>query len=1197
MKSWLKNPKIISAIGFVILILLIWYVGPSWGLEGFDARMMWIFVVIAVWMFTLLVAQLLSIRSGHLGRLIEGMLRREADGDVVGAAAERRAEVKLLRERLLEAIQTLKTSKLGKARGHAALYELPWYMIIGHPSAGKSTALLQSGLTFPFSDQYGAGVQGVGGTRNCDWFFSSEGVLLDTAGRYATETDGRDAWMGFLRLLKRYRSRAPVNGILVAMSLPELVQYRSESFTVYARKIRERIHEVESVFGMRPPVYLIFTKLDLLGGFTQFFADAGEEERARVWGATFSHEQEGEFDVRRAVDEQCELLYRGLRQIGEEKLGLARGAAAKPAFFAFPLEFHALKDGICRFVELLHEDDPYHARPLLRGIYFTSAVQKGEPRIAAASRVSSQFELSRNGFDIQQPVAANAYFLRDLFRDVLFADQNLILRQTRPRVNRIRLASMASGLAALTGAAGLLSLSYADNREMVAAVEAERGAVVDTVAAGSPADRLAALARLQSRLEQLQQYRVDGVPWQIGMGLYQGRKLESALRKQYFDGLRAVMLEPVRGNLEAVLERWAQAPQHRTPLDSAEGYNVLKTYLILGTRKRLDAAWLAEQLPRAWRPWLEAQHISPEALETGDAGRALRFYLSQIHAPDLPLIENNESLIDPSRKSLRHALVQQLPAGERVYAELRHRANAKFPSLTVDFILAGKNTDILTGAAEVPGAFTREAWDKYMKNAIVEASRNGIESEDWVLSLVTPDSPVQEGDAAGKQAELEALYRADYAKAWMSFLRGLAVAGLDDLTRAERGLARLSDTQNSPIKIVLQRAAFETAWDNPSRLSNTVQTARQSVLDRTAGLLHGNTRAPDAGQGTAQNVHYGELGRQFAFLANLAGDNKQLSPMMAGYLERIGRLKARFGKIVAAEEQGLEARELVEATLNGKDSELVDTLRYIDDVMFSPGDAAFREALRPFLAKPLFASYAVLLPPVVEDLNLLWESDVYDEWKTLAAKYPFSNSRDEAELSEIGSFIKSDGVLDAFVDNILGDLVIRRGNQISARHWNGQGVRLESSFVTNVERLLSFSGVLKRGETARFELQPVPTPGLSEIKVEIDGQTLRYRNGPQPWQVFRWPAGEEQGARIQAVAFNGATATVSDQHGRMGLIRMISESKRSYDPKTTRGQLAWRVEGLGEAGEIKLNFNMVSGLNPMQLSALRSVSLPRRIAQ
>lgn len=687
----------------------------------------------------------------------------------------------------------------------------------------------------------------------------------------------------------------------------------------------------------------------------------------------------------------------------------------------------------------------------------------------------------------------------------------------------------------------------------------------------------------------------------MGAGLYQGKKLEAALRKQYFDGLRAVMLEPVRGQLETVLKEWQESGHHTAPENieekSKEIYNALKTYLMLGSRQRLEAAWLTDHLPSFWRPWLEAQHVPGESVEKGEAGNAVAFYLSQLQAPDLPLIENSEALVDQSRTSLLH-FRPPVPVGEQIYADLKARANAKFPSLTVDFILKGKDAGLLTGATDVPGAFTREAWDKYMKGAIAEASRGSIEREDWVLSVLVQNTPAQDSDAARNQSELEALYRADYAKAWMAFLHGLTVAAPDGITRAEQTLARLSNPQNSPIKIVLQRAAFETAWDNPSRIANTVQDARQAMVKRTTGLLGGNVRAPNTAP-EGQNIHHGELGKQFAFLAALVGDDKQASPSMSGYLEQLAKLKLRFGKIAAADadEQGLEMRELVEATLNNKGSEFVDTMQYVDNIMLAPAESAFRDALRPLLTKPLLASYAVLIPPITEDLNLLWESEAYEEWKELAGKYPFSNSRDEAEFSEIANFTKADGALDTFIDTILGDLVIRRGNQITARHWNGMGVLLNPAFVTNAERLLAFSAMLRRGETARFELQPVPTPGLSEIKVEIDGQTLRYRNGPQPWQTFKWPAGEQQGARIQAVAFDGASAVVANQPGRMGLIRILNESTRVYDPTTTRGQLTWRFKQLGEANEIKLNFHMLSGLNPMQLSALRSVSLPKRIAQ
>jgi type VI secretion system protein ImpL len=40
-------------------------------------------------------------------------------------------------------------------------------------------------------------LQGVGGTRNCDWFFTTEGILLDTAGRYAVQEEHRASGLAF----------------------------------------------------------------------------------------------------------------------------------------------------------------------------------------------------------------------------------------------------------------------------------------------------------------------------------------------------------------------------------------------------------------------------------------------------------------------------------------------------------------------------------------------------------------------------------------------------------------------------------------------------------------------------------------------------------------------------------------------------------------------------------------------------------------------------------------------------------------------------------------------------------------------------------------------------------------------------------------------------------------------------------------
>ena len=123
-----------------------------------------------------------------------------------------------LAQRFDEAAQLLKKARFapgqegGKHRwmtrfSRQYLYQLPWYVIIGAPGAGKTTALVNSGLHFPLADRFGkTALRGVGGTRNCDWWFTNDAVLLDTAGRYTTQESQREEdageWQSFVALLK-----------------------------------------------------------------------------------------------------------------------------------------------------------------------------------------------------------------------------------------------------------------------------------------------------------------------------------------------------------------------------------------------------------------------------------------------------------------------------------------------------------------------------------------------------------------------------------------------------------------------------------------------------------------------------------------------------------------------------------------------------------------------------------------------------------------------------------------------------------------------------------------------------------------------------------------------------------------------------------------------------------------------------------
>ena len=188
---------------------------------------------------------------------------------------------------------------LKRARGtRGYLYEQPWYAIIGPPGAGKTTALLNSGLKFPLAAEMGQGaVAGVGGTRLCDWWFTENAVLIDTAGRYTTQDSNaavdRAGWDSFLDLLRRTRPRQPLNGVIVAIALSDIADAPPADRVAHAAAIRRRIKELESRLGIRMPVYALFTKADLIAGFTEFFDDLDRDRRNQVWGVTFPAGQGG----------------------------------------------------------------------------------------------------------------------------------------------------------------------------------------------------------------------------------------------------------------------------------------------------------------------------------------------------------------------------------------------------------------------------------------------------------------------------------------------------------------------------------------------------------------------------------------------------------------------------------------------------------------------------------------------------------------------------------------------------------------------------------------------------------------------------------------------------------------------------------------------------------------------------------------
>lgn len=1107
-----------------------------------------------------------------------------------------------LRDGLQNAIATLRGSRMGKLAGRRALYELPWCLVMGSPGAGKSCAVRHSGLQFPF--EAGHAEPAPGGTRHCDWYFAREGIVLDMAGRYAVDDTSREAWRAWLDMLKKQRSRAPLNGVVVAVSIDELRGDPAAALQL-ARSLRLRMQDMVERLEVFAPVYVLFTKADHIAGFGEFFAQADHGERERAWGATMPYKRRAAVrEVLAFFDHAYDGLVEGIKEMGIAILAQPRTDAPEPGVLAFPLEFASLRGAARAFVATLFEENPFQYGLVFRGFYFASALRDGAPVSAQSRRIADRFGLAWRAPEVPAQGLADVgarrgYFLLQLFRDVIFADRALVTHYASPAAMRLRYAVFGAAMLVLGAVLAGWTWSYQANLRLIGQVQADLDQAQRLQAGHTDLQsRLAALELLETRITQLQRLRREQ-PWQTGLGLYQGEALERKLRREYFAGARDVMLLPAAASLEALLAGLGT-------LDSGakadEGYNALKAYLMLAYPAHAEAAHLNDQLARHWRAWLESrQGAMPREQMIRSAERLLAFYTAQAADPAWPRIAPRLALVEQARNALR-GVAQGMPARERVYAAIRARASTRFAAVTVARMVGPEDQALLTGSHAVPGAYTREAWRQYVEAAIRDAANGELQSRDWVLQADSRDDLSLEGSPEQVRKALAERYKADYIEHWRQFLQGVAVADMAGLPGAAAAMQRLGDPQQSPLLKVLAAVREQTAWDAPAPAAEQGGWPGwiNSEVRRRAVALAGSAPLPKLEAALSP----GTIAQEFTLVARLFAARGEGATPVQGYGEALSRLRVRLNQMKNQGDPGPGAHQLMRQTLEGTGSELADALRLVDEQMLAGAGPAQQQALRPLLVRPLMQVFAAMIGPAEAEINKTWQEQVAGPFqRTLAGKYPFTpGARVEAGSAEIAEFFGPSGVIAKFVTASIGPLTVRRGDVLAPRTWADMGIVLTPQAVSSLPAWIAPPGAGGMGQGAAqtvFQLLPLASNDVQEVMVEIDGQQLKQKLPPPStpqWfgMVHPGPDGGVPGARIAAVTKDGRMVELFNEAGRFGLKRMIDAAARTRKDGGTF-ELRWSAGGVTVALELKVVSSPDAGADSAGRQGLQGLKLPETI--
>src|SRR5579863_5252781 len=454
----------LMVLGALIFAAVVWFAGPIifvGDAEPFES----------VWLRLLIISVLFAIVGATIAyRIIKRRRAAKALEEAMTAPAPEETDAPVLADKMQDALATLKRSSKSSAN---YLYDLPWYLIIGPPGAGKTTALVNSGLKFPLaSDTAAHAVQGVGGTRYCDWWFTDEAVLIDTAGRYTTQdsdakTD-RKSWLSFLAMLRGNRPRQPINGVLVAISIEDILKLSTAEVNAHADAIRKRLAELNEELKVSFPVYAVFTKMDLIVGFTQYFADLDERRRRLVWGATFQTADKKANNVG-TVPAEIDLLVQRLAERMPERLQEEPDLRARAILFGFPAQISAIKKPVSEFLARIFEPTRYQTNATLRGFYFTSGTQEGTPFDQVIGALQKSYGVESFGAAAFSG-AGKSFFLHDLLAKVVFGEAGWV--STNIGAVRRSFAIRATAFSLITIATlavlGAWWMSYSRNAALIA---------------------------------------------------------------------------------------------------------------------------------------------------------------------------------------------------------------------------------------------------------------------------------------------------------------------------------------------------------------------------------------------------------------------------------------------------------------------------------------------------------------------------------------------------------------------------------------------------------------------------------------------------------------------------------------------------------------------------------------------------------
>jgi type VI secretion system protein ImpL len=1178
-------PKVAAllAVGLAIVATVIWAVNTFVG--GDQAKiiitiiLVFLAVLLVLWLIIWLIRKLFSALSSAKARRQEA----QASAPHLGVTSEEQAELDALQNRLTTAVRVIRESKLSKGRKpDEALYTLPWIMMLGPTESGKTSALRDSGVDFPFTTIETRKSMRGGAVSACEYWFSRGAVVLDSTGRLGTDREMQEVFRGFIDQIKRVRRARPIDAVVITISAEDLLTKPAGGIEDMAITLRQRCDEMVRRLGIRFPVYLLFTKCDHIQGFQDFFANMRSRDRAQVWGATISRAMRKQQGAEQIFDQEFDKLGRALSETRLQLLAAEKESARQARIYSFPTYFAGIKEKFAAFIGTFFQSTPYSEKPLFRGFYLTSAasgpeaaaqvVQEGQQFWEPGKRLGAQQELPR---------MAKSFFLEELFPKVIFADRPLAQASVDTRLRRRLWLDVTLAVVVVLSIVLLVGMivSFNENLKLIGSTRISALQLLDAGWDGKRTTDLMGLESFRGKVEELDRYSTNGPRWALRWGLYSGDQISGPARRVYFRRVKQSFVNPVADYIRKKLYAYAGGTETAASYD--EFYTLLKAYMMMTEPPRAEESFLNNALGPIWKKYgpADAEEVSL---------KQLRFYAQQLpkNDPELQLDRDTE-VVRRAQNTL-----SQAPALTRIYTNLKNEGNTKFQPYTLALATGGKSLDFLNSSHDVPGIFTEGGWSQFFKNAAAQASQTVVK-EDWVLGPYAQSAKGQVSDS-DYQTKLLNNYFAEYASEWQKFLEGISVRPLSNLTEARNALDSFSQPDSAISRLLMNVAANTMLRKEPEKGS--------SVSGMVSNAL--------ATLGLATRVNRAELvdlvANEFQPLHELVTSPDGKSPSVsAQYIEQIGKVHSKLESLFGAGMQWDQVKGYVAIIAQGVSGDEFHNSYSLIARVKQTCRTNGTSSIAPMLEQPLRQTWAAILRDVGSALDGLWRTRIAEAFRRdIGSKYPFNPSGQDLPISAMSQYMKpGDGLLWTFYDSDLKMFLSPAENRFAPMQLLGAQVNFSPQFTNFLTKAWSIRQAFWSGSSepsVTFDLTPDPTPGVTESLLEIDGQRLLYRNTPSLPSPFSWPgkAGSPMARITIGVTGSGERPAIPTIDGEWAFFRLLAKARviGQGGQMTTTFTPIWSLSGSdGRKFDLHYKLQARNVQNPFAQDFFSGIECPDRV--